>query len=142
MRFFAGFAKTAVRATATAVEKTGPELHHIHIEQLELSSRVGVGAEERAEPQRLVVNLSFRPSGPVVGDDIGATINYALVAQEAQHCAAGRSDKLIETLAEAIASHLLKAFPAMDSVVVELRKFVLSDAAYVAVTVKQDRKTT
>jgi dihydroneopterin aldolase len=44
--------------------------------------------------------------------------------------------KLIETLAEGLASHLLKNFP-IQKVTIELRKFPLQDAKYVSITVSR-----
>jgi dihydroneopterin aldolase len=41
---------------------------------------------------------------------------------------------LIETLADRLATHLLKSFP-IQKVTIELRKFALQDAKYVSVTV-------
>jgi dihydroneopterin aldolase len=57
-----------------------------------------------------------------------------------KHLVAGRADKLIETLAAAIAAHLLAAFPIVR-VRVELRKFILPDVKYVAVIVTRERST-
>jgi dihydroneopterin aldolase len=45
-----------------------------------------------------------------------------------------QSLKLIETLAEVLASHLLKSFP-IQKITIELRKFALQDAKYVSITV-------
>ena len=50
-----------------------------------------------------------------------------------------RRDKLIETLAENIAAALLKDFP-IRRVHLELRKFVIADAAYVSVSLTRDRR--
>jgi dihydroneopterin aldolase len=50
----------------------------------------------------------------------------------------GRSDKLIETLADRLASHLLQLFP-IQKIEIELRKFVLPDADYVSVIVTRNR---
>jgi dihydroneopterin aldolase len=45
---------------------------------------------------------------------------------------------LIETLAEEIAGLLLERFP-LRAVEVELRKFILTDTAYVAVRIRRER---
>jgi dihydroneopterin aldolase len=52
----------------------------------------------------------------------------------------GRSDKLIETLADRLAAHLLRLF-LIQKIEIELRKFVLPDAEYVSVTVTRTRPT-
>ena len=59
-------------------------------------------------------------------------------AVETKKFVLGCSDKLIETLADRMASHLLQLFP-IEKVEIELRKFVLPDADYVSVTVTRSQ---
>jgi len=113
-----------------------PLCDQIHIEQLEVSTRVGVPEKERATPQRLTVTISFWPYRQTrdLADKIDRTVNYSAVAEETKNFVRDQSVKLIETLADRLATHLLKTFP-IQKVVVELRKFVLEDAKYVSATV-------
>jgi dihydroneopterin aldolase len=113
-----------------------PFSDEIHIEQLEVSTRIGVPEKERATPQRLTVTISFWPYRQTrdVADKIDQTVNYSAVAEETKNFVRDQSVKLIETLADRLATHLLKTFP-IQKVVVELRKFVLEDAKYVSATV-------
>jgi dihydroneopterin aldolase len=108
----------------------------IHIEQLDVYTCVGVPEEERAKPQRLTVNISLWPYQQTsdLADHIGRTVNYSAVAEETKNFLRDQSVKLIETLAERLANHLLKSFP-IQKVTIELRKFVLQDVKYVSVTV-------
>ena len=107
----------------------------IHIEQLDVFTRVGVPEEERANPQRLTVSISFWPYQQTsdLADHIEGTVNYSAVAEETKNYMRDQSVSLIETVAERLASHLLKSFP-IKKVTIELRKFVLHDAKYVSVT--------
>jgi len=113
-----------------------PFSDRIHIEQLEVFSRIGVPAEERATPLRLAVSISFRlyQEASALEDKIENTVNYSAVAEEAKSFVRDQSVNLIETLADRLAIHLLKTFP-MQKVTVELRKFPLKDAKYVSATV-------
>jgi len=113
-----------------------PLSDRIHIEQLEVSTRIGVPEEERANPQRLTVNISFWPHQQVrdLADKIDQTVNYSAVAEETKTFVRNQSVNLIETLADRLATHLLKAFP-IQKVTVEVRKFPLQDAKYVSATV-------
>ena len=113
-----------------------PLCDQIHIEQLEISTRIGVPEKERATPQRLTVSISFWPYQQTrdVADKIDQTVNYSAVAEETKSFVRDQSVNLIETLADRLAAHLLKTFP-IQKVVVELRKFVLEDAKYVSATV-------
>lgn len=107
----------------------------IHIEQLDVFARIGVPEEERAKPQRLTLSISFWPYQQTsdLADHIERTVNYSAVAQETKNFLRDQSVNLIETLAERLASHLLKNFP-IQKVTIELRKFALQDAKYVSVT--------
>ena len=108
----------------------------IHIEQLDVFTRVGVPEEERAKPQRLTVSISFWPYQQTrdLADNIEGTVNYSAVAEETKNFLRDQSLKLIETLAEVLASHLLKSFP-IQKITIELRKFPLEDAKYVSIMV-------
>jgi len=108
----------------------------IRIEELELTARVGVSEEERAEAQRITVSLVLRPrtSFARLEDDLSRTIDYTAVCAELKKFTATRSDKLIETLADAMAEHLLSRFSLRD-LEVEVRKFVLPETRHVAVRV-------
>ena len=113
-----------------------PLCDEIHIEQLEVSTHIGVPEEERAAPQRVTVSISFWPYQQTVDlvDNIGQTVNYSAVAEEIKNFVRDQSLNLIETLADRLASHLLKSFP-IQKVTIDLRKFALHDAKYVSVTV-------
>src|SRR5437879_6637792 len=104
----------------------------IHIEQLELAAHVGVPEKERAVSQRLTASITFWPERQteVLHDDIAKTVNYSKVCEETKKFVLGRSDKLIETLADRLAAHLLQLF-SIQKIEIELRKFVLPDVDYV-----------
>jgi len=107
----------------------------IHIEQLRISARVGVPDLERAAPQRLALNITLWPnqSWRDLKDDISRTVDYSTVAHAVEEFVKNRCDKLIETLADQVAAHLLSSFP-IKQVRIELRKFVLAKAEFVSVT--------
>ena len=113
-----------------------PLYDRIHIEQLEISARIGVPEKERSTPQRLTVSISFWPYQQIrdVADNIDKTVNYSLVAEETKRFVRDQSVNLIETLADRLAAYLLKTYP-IQKVTVELRKFPLQDAKYVSATV-------
>jgi dihydroneopterin aldolase len=108
----------------------------IHIEQLEIFAHIGVPEQERSAPQRLTVSISFWPYHEQrdMADKIDNTVNYSIVAEETKNFVRDQSTSLIETLADRLATHLLKTFR-IQRVTVELRKFPLEDAKHVSVTV-------
>jgi 7,8-dihydroneopterin aldolase/epimerase/oxygenase len=113
-----------------------PLSDRIHIEQLEISTRIGVPEKERSTPQRLTVSISFWPHHDRrdMGDKIDNAVNYSIVAEETKNFVREQSTNLIETLADRLATHLLKTFR-IQMITVELRKFPLEDAKHVSVTV-------
>ena len=108
----------------------------IHIEQLEISTHIGVPEEERVTPQRLTVSITLWPRHDAcdLGDNIDKTVNYSAIADAAKSFAREQSVNLIETLADRLATHLLGTF-AIQKITIELRKFVLEGAKYASVTV-------
>ena len=112
----------------------------IRIEELEIFAKVGVPAEERAKPQRLTLSVALVPhvSFAELNDDLSRTVDYAAVCASLAEFASGREDRLIETLAEALATHLLERFE-LTQVELELRKFILPQTKFVAVRLVRAR---
>ena len=112
----------------------------IHIRGLQVSAHIGVPEEERAAAQRLTFNLTLWPARGMnqLNDEIGDTVDYANVSSSVKKFAERRRDKLIETMADAVALHLLDAFE-ISRVTVELRKYILPEVEFVSVSVTRER---
>jgi dihydroneopterin aldolase len=112
----------------------------IHIEQLEVFAHIGVPDDERTAPQRLTFTLTLWPRDDFgkLNDQLAHTVDYSAVCKETKSFVGQRSDKLIETLADALAMHLLEVFD-IRRITVELRKFILPDVEFVSVTVTRER---
>ena len=108
----------------------------IQVAELELFARVGVTESERAQPQRLTLNMTVWPveSFENLHDDLAKATDYAEICAMAREFVAQRTDRLIETLASALAAKLLHSFT-IRKVRLELRKFVLPEVKHVAVVV-------
>ena len=113
----------------------------IQIEGLEVSANIGVPEEERAVAQRLTFNLTLWPVSEMTAldDDLERTVNYAAVCEAVKKFIEPRRDKLIETMANALALHLLETFE-ICRVAVELRKYILPDVEFVSVTVTREKR--
>ena len=116
-------------------------IDRIHIEQLEVHGRVGVPDSERAEPQRLSLNVTLWPKIAELRDNIANTVNYSALAECAKEFVNQHDYKLIETLAEEMAAHLLAQFD-IRKVELEVRKYVLPDTNYVSVTAVREHEAT
>jgi len=108
----------------------------IHIEQLKVLAHVGVSQAERRRRQRLAINITLWPARDLrdIKDAIRRTVDYSALCQNAKVFISQQSPKLLETLANNLAAHLLNKFR-VRKVTIEIRKFVLKDAAYTSVTV-------
>jgi dihydroneopterin aldolase len=108
----------------------------IHVEQLKVFARVGVPRAERAKRQRLVLNITLWPARDLrdLEDALARTVDYSELCRDAKDFVSRQSPRLLETLANDLASHLLRKFR-VRQISVEIRKFILKEASYVSVTV-------
>jgi len=111
----------------------------IEVRGLEINARVGVPDEERAMPQRLLLDLRFaaidQPAD--LGDDIAGTIDYFELTRRMIECAGERPRKLIETMADELADRLMTDYP-LRWVEITVRKFILPDAEWVSVSIRRE----
>ena len=100
----------------------------IHIDRLRCVAFIGVPAEERAHAQTLEISLRITSQAGSFpeGDEISGTIDYYAVSLAVRAIASERPRQLIETLAQDIATALLKGFTIAE-IQVEVRKFILVD---------------
>lgn len=113
----------------------------IRISDLEVFFQVGVTEQERAKPQRLLVTVEMQHdlSTAAGRDNLADTIDYAAVTERILHFGNGCHWELIETLAQEIAAMILEEF-APRVATVEVKKFVIPQAAYVSVRLTRSRK--
>jgi FolB domain-containing protein len=110
----------------------------IIIRDLEVFYRVGVPDQERAQPQRLLltVELEHDFTEAAQADDLVKTIDYFQLSRRLIGFGEAREWKLIETLALDLAAMILCEFKP-EGVTVEVRKFVLPEARWVAARVRR-----
>lgn len=112
----------------------------IVIKNLEVRFRVGVPAEERAQPQPLTITveleLDFHQAA--LTDDLACTVDYFALSQAIKELGVNREWRLIEKLASDVAT-LALTNPRVQTVRVEVRKFILPDTRYVAVRTERRR---
>ncbi len=115
-------------------------MDRITIKDLAVLCRVGVPEEERSKPQRLLITVKMEGdfTKACVSDEIGETINYFEVSQRIGQFCRNESFKLIEKLAHEIASMVMTEFRA-ENVSVEVKKFILAEARYVAFELRRTR---
>ena len=97
---------------------------------------------ERAQAQRLLVTLELEVNSMAQAagrDDVALTVDYAKMAARVEEVVDEKPRRLLETLAEALATALLKEF-AVVKVTVEVKKFVLPETRYVAVRIERGKR--
>jgi FolB domain-containing protein len=116
-------------------------MSEIRIKSLRVPTYIGVPDEERSAPQEVEIDIliagqtSFRE----MGDDILRTVDYAEVCEKVARLAAEKPRRLIETLADEVATMIIRDYPA-KSADVEVRKFILPNTECVSVRCIQVRK--
>jgi len=107
----------------------------ISIVDLEAFYRVGVPDAERAQPQRLLLTVEMETDFTAAqSDSLADTIDYYAVTQRLLRFGEGREWKLIEKLAADLATAILAEFHP-SAVRVEVKKFIIPQARYVAVSI-------
>jgi dihydroneopterin aldolase len=114
----------------------------IRISDLEVHASIGVPVEEREKPQRLLISLDLAidcVAKAAITDDVTKTVNYYDVAQQVKALVVRKPRKLLETLAEEIASDLLGSYP-IKHLTLEIKKFILPDTQYVSLKIERPKK--
>jgi dihydroneopterin aldolase len=91
---------------------------------LVFEGRHGYSPEERAtlQPVEVDVTLQLDLTGAGRTDDLERTVDYSAATRVVGRVIQAQSHRLIETIAEAIASELLAAYPAVNAVEVRVHK--------------------
>jgi dihydroneopterin aldolase len=86
----------------------------VFVRALSLTVVIGVSAHERRAPTRILADLEIGLAGfhSATSDAVADTVDYAVVAQAMKELVAGRSYRLLERLAQEMASALLAGFDA------------------------------
>ena len=96
----------------------------IVLSDMVFQARHGLHDDEKVRPQRFELDaelvLDLRAAGH--DDDIERSVDYARVYETIRQIVESTTFNLIEALAEAICAELLADFPAIDEVVVRVRK--------------------
>jgi dihydroneopterin aldolase len=111
----------------------------ILISELAISTFIGATDEEQKRPQRVTVSIVMEPRRGLASlrDDLANTVDYDTACRAVKALAAVGRRRLVETLAEDIASLLLRDFP-LAAVEIELRKHILADTEFVGVRIRRE----
>ncbi len=115
----------------------------IVLHDMRFLGRHGVGEAERLEPQPFAVDVEIVGDLEAAGraDDLVRTVDYGAVFGTCRDVVEGRSFRLIEALAEALAEEILATYAA-GTVVVRVRKLqppIVGTLAWAGVEVVRTR---
>ena len=115
-------------------------MRHVFVRDLVLSCRIGIYEQEKAEAQRVRINLDLavREDTRPIGDDHGKVVCYEQIVKKARSIAEDGHVNLVETLAERLAAICLQD-PRVRSCRVRVEKLdVFADALSVGVEIERD----
>lgn len=96
----------------------------IYVNKMQFYGYHGVFSEETKLGQRFIVDLAvgldFRKAGET--DSLDASVNYAELYRVSKEVVEGKPYKLIEAVAEKIASRILQEFPLVEETTVKVIK--------------------
>jgi dihydroneopterin aldolase len=107
----------------------------VEVQGLEVLGRHGADADERAEPQPFLFDITLDLAEPK-RDSLAATVDYRAVRDLVRDLCERESYVLLETLAAAVADALVDAL-AVKSVRVRVRKPGIAWAEWTAATVER-----
>jgi dihydroneopterin aldolase len=97
---------------------------HIYLANMTFEVHIGAGDGERADEQPIEIDVDMtvdlKPAG--VSDDLEKTVDYGAVFRLCQQVAEGRPYRLLEALAERLATEILAVESAVQDVAVTVRK--------------------
>lgn len=97
---------------------------HIYLANMTFDVHIGAGDGERADEQPIEIDVDMtvdlRPAG--LADDLDKTVDYGAVFRLCQQVAEGRPYRLLEALAERLATEILAVESAVQAVAVTVRK--------------------
>lgn len=132
-------------STLPQISKIHPNLplgDIIHIEQFKTKANIGIEAWEQQSSQNVAIDIDYPVDCETSAnsDNIETTCNYAaLTEMVSQFCEANRFN-LLETLAEKLASEILKRFT-LDWVTLRIRKIgVIAKAQHVSICIHRSKK--
>jgi FolB domain-containing protein len=96
------------------------------IRDLLLPARVGAFAEERSQPQDILISIEIRTdmTKAARSDELGNAVDYASILNEVESAVSEGPAALLEALADRIAG-VVSAFDGVTGVTVEIEKAVV-----------------
>ena len=121
------------------VASASARLRHVFVRDLELKALLGIYAQEKVKPQRIIVNIDLSVKEGSGDDDIGHVVSYEIVVKKVEAIIAEGHINLVETLCEKIAASCLKDKRVMAARVRIEKPDIIPNARSVGVEIERVR---
>ncbi len=119
-----------------------PDFDKIIIRELSVHAKIGYSSDERAFPQRLLldIELGIGPWQPGSQEgDLGTTICYSTVKDLVEKHIQSKKWILLEELTNDICSLIFEKYALARQIKIVARKFVVSDTKWVGIEIIRNR---
>lgn len=121
------------------VASASGRLRHVFVRDLELMAMIGIYDQEKAKPQRIVVNIDLSVKEGSGDDDISHVVSYEIVVKKVEAIIAEGHINLVETLCERIAESCLTDRRVMAARVRVEKPDIIPNARSVGVEIERTR---
>lgn len=121
------------------VASASARLRHVFVRDLEVKTLIGIYEQEKAAPQRIIVNIDLSVLEGSGDDDISHVVSYEIVVKKVEAIIAEGHTNLIETLCEKVAAACLKDKRVMAARVRIEKPDIIPNARSVGVEIERVR---
>jgi 7,8-dihydroneopterin aldolase/epimerase/oxygenase len=89
------------------VASAASRLRHVFVRDLDTMALIGIYDQEKAKPQRVIINIDLSVREGSGDDDISHVVSYEIVVKKVESIIAAGHINLVETLCEKIAESCL-----------------------------------
>lgn len=121
------------------VASASARLRHVFVRDLEVKTLIGIYEQEKAAPQRIIVNIDLSVLEGSGDDDISHVVSYEIVVKKVEAIIAEGHINLIETMCEKVAAACLKDKRVMAARVRIEKPDIIPNARSVGVEIERVR---
>ncbi len=121
------------------VASASARLRHVFVRDLEVKTLIGIYEQEKAAPQRIIVNIDLSVQEGSGDDDISHVVSYEIVVKKVEAIIAEGHINLIETMCEKVAAACLKDKRVMAARVRIEKPDIIPNARSVGVEIERVR---
>jgi 7,8-dihydroneopterin aldolase/epimerase/oxygenase len=121
------------------VASAAARVRHVFVRDLDCMALIGIYDQEKARPQRIIVNIDLSVEEGSGDDDISHVVSYEVVVKKVEAILAAGHINLVETLCENIAQSCLKDKRVIAARVRVEKPDIIPNARSVGVEIERSR---